>query len=175
MKKTEEEILIKGEFEEVIKIDNHLYIKNSKEILCVLPYTISPEGLLDKVGVINIAEEYGKEKVSSLLTGYVNQDDPTNLVCANRILYEITGVNLTNAAKWMYLGKVNDSLSSVSSIRIYAVDITGIEIQKTVLDEDLKKRFELLDSSKLLHSSDLLFLGAFTRLFSFFIKISKIV
>jgi hypothetical protein len=103
----------------------------------------------------------------TLLTGYFNQDDQTNLVGANRVFFELTGKNFTDASKWMYLGSVYNSLTSDSPIRIWAVNVTGLEMKESS-EPELQKRFKLMDTSLVVQTDDLLFLGAFTRLFNFF-------
>ena len=68
----------------------------------------------------------------------------------------------------MPLGAVFNSLTSDSPIRLYAVDITGLEFKEKVIDVETRKMFKLIDSSRVVQTDDLLFLGAFTRLFNFF-------
>lgn len=165
---TEKRIVLEGEFEEVLHVNDHYYIRSKFDRVCIVPYTASDDGLLDQMGIVEVWNEEERETSMTLPTGYLSQDDATNLVGANRVLYEITGVNLTNAAKWMYLGAVFNSLTSDSPIRIYAVDITEIEIQDDVIDQETKNHFKLVDSSRVIQTDDLLFLGAFTRLFNFF-------
>ena len=165
---TEKRIVLSGEFEDVLQFNDHYYIRSKFDRVCIVPYTTSDDGLLDKMGIVEVWNEEERETSLTLPTGYLNQDDGTNLVGANRILYEITGTNLTDASRWMPLGAVFNSLTSDSPIRIYAVDITGIEIQEDVMDKEAQNHFKLMDSSRVVQTDDLLFLGAFTRLFNFF-------
>lgn len=164
----EPRVVLDGEFEQVIERSNHYYVKSKFDRVCIVPYTVSSDGLLDKLGVVETWNEEERQKSLTLLSGYLNQDDETNLVGANRVLYEVTGKNLTDAAKWMYLGSVYNSLTSDSPIRIYAVNVTDVEMKEEVQDPELKNNFKLMDSSNVVQSDDLLFLGAFTRLFNFF-------
>ena len=57
---------------------------------------------------------------------------------ANRILFEIIGTNVTDAMLWMYLGTVSSTLLSDSPIKLYACDITNVEIRE---NEESKKRY----------------------------------
>jgi len=164
----EEKIIIEGKFEDVIEFEDHYYLRSKKDWVCVLPYTISGEGLLDKIGIVEIWNQEERKISQTLLKDYLNEDDSTNLVGANRVLYEIAGVNLVDASKWMFLGSVFNSLTSDSPIRIYAVDITDVELKIDVMNEEERKKFHMVKSSEILQSDDLLFLGAFTRLFNFF-------
>jgi hypothetical protein len=163
----EKKIVLRGDFEDVIEFENHYYIQSKKDRVCVLPYTIN-EGLLDKIGVVEIWNDEEREKSLTLITDYLNADDETNLVGANRVFYSITGVNLTDASRWMYLGSLFNSLNSDSPIRVYCVNVTDIEIKEYVLDVETKKSFKFLDSARVTQTDDLLFLGAFNRLFNFF-------
>ncbi len=163
----DKKIVLSGEFEDVIEFEQHYYVQSKKDRICVLPYTIN-EGLLDKIGVIEIWNDIEREKSLTLLTDYLSKDDETNLVGANRSLYNITGVNITDASRWMYLGSLFNSLTSDSPIRVYCVNVTDIEIKEHVFDLETQRNFKFIESSRVTQTDDLLFLGAFSRLFNFF-------
>jgi len=163
----EKKVVLSNDFQEVIEWNDHYYIKSKFDRVCVLPYTIV-EGLLDKIGVVELWNEEERETTLTLLTDYFSKDDETNLVGANRILYAITGVNITDASRWMYLGSLFNSLSSDSPIKVYAVNVSDIEIKENVLDIETKRNFKFLDSARVTQTDDILFLGAFNRLFNFF-------
>jgi len=169
-KKLEKKLLLEGDFEDVIEIDNHYFIINKKDKLCVLPYTISSEGLLDKIGIVNDWNYIEEEKVITLINDYISSNDASNLVAANRILYEVIGSNVENADLWMYLGSVHNNMTSDSPVKLYAVDITDVEVKtdENVEEETIRKRFHVIDSSKVLQSDDVLFLAAYLRLFEYF-------
>ena len=166
----EKRLLYEGDFEDVIEYDNHFFIVNKKDKLCVLPYTISTQGLLDKIGTIEDWNYIEDEKVMTLLNDYISSDDANDLVAANRILYEIIGSNVENADHWMYLGSVFNSMTSDSPIKLYAVDISKVEVKadESVEEEEERKKFKLMDSSKVLQTDDVLFLASYLRLFSYF-------
>lgn len=168
-------IVLNGSFEQVIEIDKHYYLINKKDRVCVIPYTMSGN-LLDKLGVVEDFNYIEEEKVLSILNDYLNEDDETDLVAANRVLFEIIGTNVKDASKWMYLGSLFNTLSSDSLIKIYAVDITDVEIKEfeSVENENQRKKFKLLDSSKVIQSDDMLMLASFFRLFNYFYKKSLI-
>jgi len=163
-------IIAKGKYEEVIEINDHFYIVPKKQQIAVLPYTIDTKGLLDKVGVIKDYNYILNAYNYTLICGYINKDDETNLVAANRILFEIIKTNVTNANKWMYLGNIFNGLMSDSPIDLYCVDITDIKIPETkeVVEIINNKKFELLDSSYVVTSDDMLLLSSFLRLFNYF-------
>lgn len=168
MNKEEKRVILEGKFEDVIEFQDHYYIKSKKDRVCVIPYTIL-DGLLDKIGVVEIWNDEEKEESLTLLSDYLNEDDETNLVGANRVFYNISGVNITDASRWMYLGSLFNSLTSDSPIRVYAVDVSDIEFEEgTVMNEEIKKKFKLLESARVTQTDDILFLGAFNRLFYFF-------
>jgi len=170
MNSEEPKIVLDGEFEEVLSIKGHYYLRSKKDQVCVLPYTISNDGLLDKMGVVEVWNEVERKNIQTLLKDYLTEDDGTNLVGANRVLYEISGTNLEDASRWMYLGTLVNTLVSDSPIRVYAADVSGVEIkpEENVMNEEARKKFRMIDSSSVVQSDDLLFLGAFTRLFNFF-------
>lgn len=161
-------VVLDGEFEKVIERDDHYYVQSKFDRVCIVPYSVSSDGLLSDIGVVETWNDEEKQKSLTLVTGYLNQDDETNLVGANRVLYEVTGNNLTDASKWMFLGSVYNSLTSDSPIRIYAVNVTGMDIKEETQKPELQRKFKLMESSKVVQTDDLLFLGAFTRLFNFF-------
>ena len=163
-------VIHEGEYEDVIEIENHYYLVNKKDRICILPYTISGSNLLDKLGVVEDFNYVEEEKVLTLINDYLNVDDQTDLVAANRILYEIIGSNVPNANNWLYLGTLFNTLSSDSLIKVYAVDISNVEIKNDegVEDEKERKKFKLLDSSRVVQTDDSLMLSSYFRLFQHF-------
>ena len=107
-KKLEKKIVMKGMFEDVLKENNHLYLVHKLDKICVLPYTISTDGILDKIGVIKDLDILSEKEVYTLINGYISQDDATNLVAANRLLFEVIGSNVKGADDWMYLGTLSN-------------------------------------------------------------------
>ena len=160
-------IVLEGEYEKVLEFNDHYYIQSKFDRVCIVPYTVSTDGLLSEIGVLETWNDEEKETSLTLLTGFLSQDDETNLVGANRVFFELTGQNFTDASKWMPLGAVYNSLTSDSPIRIYAVNVTGLEMKEST-EPELQKRFKLMDTSRVVQTDDLLFLAAFTRLFNFF-------
>jgi hypothetical protein len=169
-KKIEKRLVYQGVFEDVIEIDKHYYLVNKKDRICVLPYTMSTNGLLDKIGVIKDLNYIEEEETLTLLNDYVSEDDQTDLVAANRVLFEVLGTNATSADDWMYLGSLYNNMSSDSLIKVYAVDISNTEIKADEDVEELsqRKKFKLLDSARVIQSDDMLFLASYLRLFNYF-------
>ena len=125
----EKRIILEGEFEDIIEIDNHYYLQTKKDKIAVLPYTIDSRGLLDKIGIVEDWNYIENEKVLTLINDYISTDDDTDLVAANRILFNIIGTNVPDALDWMYLGSIYNNMSSDSTIKLYAVDITDTHIK----------------------------------------------
>lgn len=167
----EKKIVLQGEFEDVIEFNNHYYIKSKKDKVCVLPYTID-NGLLDLIGAVKIWNSEEMEDSYTLISDYLSQDDGTDMVGANRILYDIIGSNITDASRWMYLGSLFNSLTSDSPIKVYCVNVSYMEIKEDILNIKNNKSFKFIKSSVVTQTDDLLFLGAFNRLFNFFVKSS---
>lgn len=166
----EKKVIVEGKFEDVVEIKEHYYLIAKKHQVTVLPYTIDARGLLDKVGVVKDFNYIFEEYDYTLINGYINQDDGTNLVAANRILYEAIGMNQTNADDWMYLGGLYNTLTSDSAIDLYCVDLTGKEIPTTEEAEENqdKIKFKMIDSSHVITSDDTLLLASYLRLFNYF-------
>ena len=60
---TKEKIVLDGEFEDVFERDGHYYLKSKKDRICVLPYTISNDGLLDNIGAVEISNKEQNKKI----------------------------------------------------------------------------------------------------------------
>ena len=166
----ERKVIAEGNFEDVVEIQNHFYLISKKHRVTVLPYTIDSRGLLDKIGVIKDYNYVFEEYDYTLINGYINQDDGTNLVAANRVLYEAIGLNVTNADDWIYLGALYNNLTSDSAIDLYCVDLGGKEIPE-IQEMEINKskiQFKMIDSSHVITSDDTLLLASYLRLFNYF-------
>jgi hypothetical protein len=161
---------MQGKYEDVVSIDEHYYLISKKRQVAVLAYTIDTKSLLDKIGVIKDYNYITEDYDYTLPYGYISQDDGTNLVAANRVLYEIINLNITNADDWMYLGSLYNTLTSDSPIDLYCVDLSDKKIPETEeVETDMDKaRFKMIDCSFVVTSDDTLLLAAYTRLFNFF-------
>ena len=159
----ESKIVQDGKYEKIISFQDHFYIVSKKDRLCVLPYTISSEGLLDKIGVIEDYNVLTEKNDYTLMNSYISEDDGTNLVAANRLIYSMLKQNVAIADKWIYLGMVYSNLTSDSCIKLYAVDVSDVEVK-----DSKEKKFKMLRSSTVVTSDDMLFLAAYLRLFNFF-------
>jgi len=166
----ERKVIVEGKFENVVQIQEHYYLVSKKHQVTILPYTIDTKGLLDKVGVIKDYNFVFEDYDYTLINGYINQDDGTNLVAANRVLYEAIGLNVPNADDWMYLGGLYNNLSSDSAIDLYCVDIGDKEVKETEEVEENKDKikFKMIDSSFVVTSDDTLLLAGFLRLWNYF-------
>lgn len=165
----EKKTVLKGKFEDVISQDDHFYIVHKLDKICVLPYTISEKGLLNNIGVIKEVDPLKERENYVLINGYINQDDGTNLVCANRLLFEIIGSNVRDGKEWMYLGQINNTLNS-NGIKIYCVNLTDVDINESDIVQESKEasKFEMVEANKVIVSDDALFLAAYMRLFNYF-------
>ncbi len=167
MEEPKRKLIIQGEYEDVLEIDGHYYLQDKKDKVAVIPYTISSEGLIDKIGVVQDWNYIEEEEVLTLLNNYVSSDDSTDLVAANRILFETTKINVKSAKDWMYLGAVYSNLTSDSPIKLYAVDISSLKIQEEA-EAIEKKKFRLMNASSVIRTDEILFLAAYFRLFNVF-------
>ena len=168
-KKLEKKIVMKGMFEDVLKENNHLYLVHKLDKICVLPYTISTDGILDKIGVIKDLDILLEKDVYTLINGYISQDDATNLVAANRLLFEVIGSNVKGADDWMYLGTLSN-ISIGGNVIIWAVNISDVDVNEAANVEETKKalKFEMIPANLVVASDDALFLASYMRLFNYF-------
>ena len=168
-KKLEKKIVMKGMFEDVLKENNHLYLVHKLDKICVLPYTISADGVLDKIGVIKELDILSEKEVYTLINGYISQDDATNLVAANRLLFEVIGSNVKGADDWMYLGTLSN-ITIGGNVIIWAANISDIDINEAADVEETKKalKFEMIPANQVVASDDALFLASYMRLFNYF-------
>lgn len=168
--KMERKVVLEGKFEDVITMNDHYYLVSKKHRVTVMPYMIDTKGLLDKIGVIKDYNYVFEEYDYTLINGYINQDDGTNLVAANRVLYEAIGLNLPNADDWMYLWGLYNNLTSDSAIDLYCVDVTNKNIKESEEVEQNKDKihFKMIASEAVTTSDDTLLLAGYLRLFQYF-------
>jgi hypothetical protein len=95
----EKKIIKENDKQSIIEINDKYYLIDKKDKICILPYSIDGKGLLDKVGVIIDTNHLENKKVITILNDYLSSDDETDLVGANRVLFNVTGVNIKTADK----------------------------------------------------------------------------
>lgn len=168
--KKEKKFIVEGDYERVVEIDDHYYLINKKDKIAVLPYTVDSRGLLDDIGVVEDWNYIEEERVLTLINDYVTTDDSTDLVAANRLLFEVLGTNVKDAIQWMYLGSIYNTMTSDSPIKLYAVDLTDVHIKsnENVEEGEEKREFKMISSEKVIQTDDVLFLAGFLRLFNYF-------
>lgn len=166
----EKKVVFQGDYEDIIKMEDHLYVIDKKDRICILPYTLSANNLLDKIGVVQDWNYIEEKMALTLISDYMTTDDDTDLVAANRILYEVIGTNVEDADLWMYLGNLHNCLFSDSPIKIYAVNVSNVEIKtdEDVEEREERRKFKLLDSNHVIQTDDTTFLASFFRLFHHF-------
>lgn len=82
----EKKIVNSGDFEEVVEINDHYYLISKKDRIGVVPYTISAQGIIDKIGIVNDINILKNKNEFTILYDYINVDDFSDLNGANRIL-----------------------------------------------------------------------------------------
>lgn len=160
--------VLEGKNENIVEIGDHYYIIGKKTRICVIPYTISSEGLLDGIGIVEDWNYIEEKKVMTILNGYISSDDETDLLAANRIFFETSRINVKDAKNWMYLGELYNNLNSDSPVKVYCVDISNIEIKEEMEKEQIEKSFQIMDSSRVIQTDEMLFLASYLRLFNYF-------
>lgn len=167
-KKLQKKVVLTGPYEDVVKDGDHLYIVHKLDTVCVIPYTISGKDILDKVGVIKKMDILQDKELLTPITGYVSKDDGTNLVTANRLLFETIGSNVKNADDWMYLGTITNI--SGGRMVLYCANITDVTVnEKPDIKENKEAlKFDMVPANQIVSSDDALFLAAYLRLFNYF-------
>jgi len=162
-------LLYSNDIEDVIDYNGRFYIVNKKQNIYVIPYTLD-KGMLDKIGIINSTNLIYSNLEYSLINGIINIDDETDLVTANRLLFDLTNVNVSNANNWMYLGKIKTSLIDNIGSSLYCVNITNLNLSiPTKLDKANKEiQFKLVNSNDIIATDNCLLLASYLRLFQFF-------
>jgi hypothetical protein len=164
----ESKLIASNEFEEIVERDGRYFVKRKMDVVCVIPYTIE-KGMLEKVGVIKFLEKAFSHLPITLMSGEVNEDDGTNLVTANRILFENVATNVANANLWMYLGKIRDGLMDENGMSVYCVNVSDVNLGKpNELNRSGKGEFTLVGSNEIVSTDDSVLLAAYLRLFQFF-------
>lgn len=162
----EQKIVNSGQFEDVLEINDHYYIISKKDRIGVIPYTISTNGIIDKIGIVNDFNILKRKTEYTILYDYVNTDDISDLNGANRILKMYTNVNIKDASKWMYLGNLFYSIATDSPIKLYCVDISNIDFNNIKINN--KKDFQLIDVENIIASEDAILIAGYTRIFNMF-------
>ena len=66
--------VLENDLQSVIEIEKMFYLLDKKDKICVLPYTVSTNGLLEKIGIIQDWNIIENERVLTLLNDYLNED-----------------------------------------------------------------------------------------------------
>lgn len=154
----------------LIENNSHSIIENveDKELkvislyteIAVMPYSIDDSGLLDSVGVVGYTNFYDDTSHLTLLKGFRKDSESSNMITANRLIFDSFGVNITQAEKWMFLGDIY-SESSGTPIKLYCVNISN--------NEDLKSEdFKMVTVNTAITSDDSLLLSSYLRLFKLY-------
>jgi hypothetical protein len=162
-------LLQSNTIEDVIEYNGHFYVVNKHQKICVMPYTLE-KGMLNKIGVLKYVSSLSSNLEYSLINGIVTIDDETDLVAANRIMFELTNTNAANANIWMYLGKIKTSVIDDLGISLYCVNITDLNLSTpSKLDRQIKEtQFKLINSNDIIATDDSILLSSYLRLFQFF-------
>ncbi|MGL5691958.1 MAG: hypothetical protein ACRDD8_14210 [Bacteroidales bacterium] len=132
--------------------------------VCVLPYTMQDNDTLDKIGVVYY-NTLSNARMCTLLHGYRAVSDASCMLTANRIMFDVIGINVDKAEKWMFLGDMYDRYTS-TPIKVYCVDVTD-DIKLIEDDATHLKFVEVGYASK---SDDTILLSSIMRLFNLYIN-----
>lgn len=163
----ENKVIAESNTDRVIESNGKFYITHKIRSICVLPYDIS-NGIIDRIGVISIDKRVSTTLMYNMLTGPVTTDDDTDLVSANRILFNSTGINEPNANRWMYLGMIKLGMLDTEGTSLYAVNISGKPEGTGLISNDGIGRYALVKANDIISTDDAVLLASYLRLFQFF-------
>ena len=158
---------------DLVDVDGHVGIRSKHMTVGVLPYTTDDNGMIEKIGILNEYNTFREGNYcDTIITGTVEYEDDSLLFTAIRELKEEGGINMEgdNTEKWIFLGSVYTSKDSDKIIPLFAVNVTGKDINKPQGDGSKKEKlseFSLVPVGDGLVSEESLLLSAFLRLFNF--------
>lgn len=166
-------VLLEEKWFDVIDVNGHVGLKNKSMSVAVMPYEVDEFGMVKRIGLLKEYNLFREgDYCNTLITGTVEYEDDSLYLAAKRELHEEGGVLLQDSDRdrWIFLGPVYTDKNSDKIIPMFAVDITGFEINKPIGDGSLKESlssFHKIDVSDVAMSDESLVLAAFLRLFNF--------
>lgn len=167
-------LLTNGHFNIINKYDegvkDELCVERIYENVVVLPYTLTENQYIDKIGVLN---EFNLLRFKNYSTTAVTgsfKDKETSLECAKRELNEETGLNIEDSYQWIFLGYLNCSKFDSTDYPCYAVDATNVKIQKKKTDGSVSEKrstFEFIELNDAIKVNDAFILSLLLKLFSY--------
>ena len=137
----------------------------------VMPFTSDADGLPLTVGVLKEPNPFRDGGINiSLVTGCTDDEDGDLLSTAKRELYEETGLDVQDTAKWYYLGSVTSSKFVDHEQPCFAVDVTGVERGEPKTDGSEKEKnaeFVFIAANDTVKAKDIFIPGLFLKLFKY--------
>jgi 8-oxo-dGTP pyrophosphatase MutT (NUDIX family) len=137
----------------------------------VMPFTSDDQGLPLSVGVLKEPNPFREDGHHiSLVTGTTDDEDGDLLSTAQRELYEETGFNVPDIAKWYYLGSVTSSKFVDHEQPCFAVDVTGITKEEPKTDGspmEQSAEFKFIPANDVIKEKDIFIPGLFLKLFKY--------
>lgn len=146
----------------IINKDGELKIISNYTNVAVVPYIINDSGLFSQIGVIEYENYYDNSKHLSTICGFRVNSDASCMVTANRLLFEHTKTNITDAELWMFLGDIYTK-NSGTPLKLYCVNVSDY-IDK--IGENSAVRF--VNINEAITSDDSLLLSSYLRLFNLY-------
>jgi hypothetical protein len=164
------------EFEkfDVVDVDGHVGMKLKTMSVAVMPFTVDDNGMVDKIGLLKEYNPFREGDFShTLITGTIDYEDDTLLYTAKRELKEEGGYETPDNEnkRWIYLGNFFPYKDSDRQVPTFGVDVSGIEPGKPQTDGSKKEelsKLEMISSSDIMITEEMLPLSAFLRLFNYF-------
>lgn len=171
--KQQPKILFSDKWFDIVDMDGHVGMKSKSMTVAVMPYTTDKNGMVEDIGLIHEYNQFREgDYCDTLITGTVEYEDDSLLFTAIRELKEEGGIEMTEdeSEKFIFLGTIYPLKDSDKIIPIFAVDVTGKDINKPQGDGSKKEELSKFAMTKVgdgLISDEALVLSAFLRLFNY--------
>ena len=170
----EHKILHTDKYFDVVEVNGQRGFKTKSMSIAVMPFTVDENDQIHSVGFLKEYNPFREGNYAlTIITGTVENEDDDLIDTAIRELDEEGGIVCPSEEKkrFIYLGNFYPYKDSDRMVPTFAVDVTGLEINKAEGDgskvEELST-FHMMPVNEGIATDELLPLGAFLRLFNYF-------
>jgi 8-oxo-dGTP pyrophosphatase MutT (NUDIX family) len=147
--------------------DNSISLQDSG--VAVILYSLDAEGLLEKIGVVTEKnDKFPGGVYRSIVTGAIEEDDESLLQRAVAEVFEETGYQVDETARWKFLGEMYTSKFFSNPLYCYSLDVTSSRNTPPKGDGSESERgieFEMLSLDQVKRIPDALLQAMFMKLF----------
>jgi 8-oxo-dGTP pyrophosphatase MutT (NUDIX family) len=171
MNNSQEKILSSTSRFDVIEREGKVGIRSTVESVMILPFINDDQGLPLMLGVLKEKNPFREGGYSiSLISGTSEDEDPDFLETAKRELKEESGFDVTDNAKWHFLGTVTASKMVDAEHPCFGVDVTGLDKDIATTDGSESEKlseFIFIPANDVVKAKDVFIPAIFLKLFKF--------